>query len=123
MTKSKYLGLFPAIFHFKNGDYEHYVVPYKIKKNIVYYCDPACGYAEDNLEAFNQKWTGIVFLVHPTSNFEKGADTKGFFSRFLVLLRPYRKYIFETFCMFFSPYIVKGKENSRSAVSGAEARL
>lgn len=88
---------FPAIFHFKNGDYEHYVVPYKIKKNIVYYCDPACGYAEDNLEAFNQKWTGIVFLVHPTSNFEKGADTKGFFSRFLVLLRPYRKYIFETF--------------------------
>lgn len=88
---------FPAIFHFKNGDYEHYVVPYKVKKNVVYYCDPAKGYASDIVEEFNKKWSGIVFITHPTSNFEKGNESKGFFSRFLVLLRPYRKYIVETF--------------------------
>ena len=88
---------FPAIFHFKNGDYEHYVVPYKVKKNIVFYCDPARGYGSETVEEFNKKWSGIVFITYPSSNFEKGNESKGFFSRFLVLLRPYRKYIVETF--------------------------
>ena len=88
---------FPAIFHFKNGDFEHYVVPYKVKKGIIYYCDPAKGKVSESLEEFNKKWSRIVFLLHPTSNFEKGSDIKGFFSRFLVLLKPYKKYILEAF--------------------------
>lgn len=88
---------FPAIFHLKCENYEHYVVPYKIKKNIIYYCDPAKGNGSESLEEFNKKWSGIAFLMHPTSNFEKGEETKGFFTRFLVLLKPYKKYLIETF--------------------------
>lgn len=88
---------FPAIFHIKTENQEHYVVPYKIKKGRIYYNDPAKGLTSDLLVEFNKKWSGIAFLLHPTSNFEKGSDKKGFFSRFLFLLRPYRKYILETF--------------------------
>ncbi len=88
---------FPAILHIKTEVQEHYVVPYKIKKGIIYYNDPAIGLTSEPLSQFNQRWSGIAFLLHPTSNFEKGSETKGFFSRFLVLLKPYRKYIIETF--------------------------
>jgi ATP-binding cassette subfamily B protein len=87
----------PAIFHFKMETYEHYVVPYKVTKDKVYYCDPSVGITSDSIEEFNQKWTGIAFLMHPTSEFEEGSDKKGFFSRFLVLLKPYKKYIIESF--------------------------
>ncbi len=87
----------PSIVHFKTESQEHYVVPYKIKKGIICYSDPAIGLTSETITDFNSKWTGIAFLLYPTSNFEKGSDTKGFFSRFLVLLKPYKKYIFETF--------------------------
>lgn len=88
---------FPAIIHFKVENYEHYVVPYKIHKGIIFYCDPAKGKVSEPVEEFNKKWSGIAFLVHPTSNFEKGTEAKGFFSRFLVLLRPYKRFLAETF--------------------------
>lgn len=88
---------FPAIFHIKTKEQEHYVVPYKIKNGMIFYSDPATGLTFEKIETFNQKWTGIAFLLHPTSSFEKGLETKGFFSRFLVLLRPYKKYIALTF--------------------------
>ena len=88
---------FPAIIHFKVENYEHYVVPYRIHKGIIFYCDPAKGNVSEPVEEFNKKWSGIAFLVHPTSNFEKGTEVKGFFSRFLVLLRPYKRFLAETF--------------------------
>lgn len=88
---------FPAIFHIKTEEQEHYIVPYKIKKGRIFYNDPAVGLTSDKIETFIPKWSGVAFLLHPTSNFEKGSDTKGFFSRFLILLRPYRKYIAVTF--------------------------
>lgn len=88
---------FPFIVQFKKDNYEHYVVPYKVKKGKIYYCDPAKGYASESLEDFYNKWSGISFLMHPTINFEKGSDSKRIFSRFLVLLRPFKKYLIETF--------------------------
>lgn len=88
---------FPFIVQFKSDEYEHYVVPYKVSKGRVYYCDPAKGYACTSLKEFNDKWSGIAFLMHPTSNFEKGSDSQKHFSRYLGLLNPYRKYLIETF--------------------------
>ena len=87
----------PSIFHLKYDNIEHYVVPYKIKKNIIYYSDPLIGLTSEELDSFLQKWSGIVFLMLPTTEFEKGSDKKGIFLRFLILLRSYRKYIFEAF--------------------------
>ncbi|MCR4736282.1 MAG: hypothetical protein K5829_14900 [Treponema sp.] len=72
-------------------------MPYKVRKDKIFYSDPAFGLTSEKLEEFNQKWTGIGFLLHPTTKFEKGSDRKGIFSRFLVLLRPYHRYIIETF--------------------------
>jgi len=88
---------FPAIFQFKYDSTEHYIVPYGIKKDRVYYSDPEVGLTSDTIENFNTKWSGIAFLLHPTSEFEKGSDTRNVFSRFLVLLRPYRRYVAEAF--------------------------
>lgn len=88
---------FPFIIQFKCEDYEHYVVPYKVKNGNIYYCDPAKGYVTETLEEFYSKWTGVAFLMHPTSDFEKGSDSKGLFSRFIILLKPYKKYLIETF--------------------------
>lgn len=88
---------FPFIVQFKCENYEHYVVPYGVKKGFVYYCDPAKGDTKCSIEEFNNKWSGIAFLIHPTSRFEKGKESKGVFSRFFILLKPYKKYLIETF--------------------------
>ncbi len=88
---------FPAILHLKWDGHEHYVVLHKIKKKKVYINDPALGLTSEPLESFLKKWSGITFLLFPNSNFEKGSDKKGFFTRFLSLLNPYKKYIVETF--------------------------
>ncbi len=86
----------PAICHFAWKNQEHYVVIYRISKRQVWYHDPAVGLTTDTIESFLSKWSGVVFLVHPNSYFEKGNARQGVFSRFLVLLKPYKKYLVET---------------------------
>lgn len=87
----------PAILHLKWAGHEHYVVIYKIKKNVAYINDPTIGLTTESLDSLLKKWSGITFILFPTSKFEKGSDKEGFFSRFLILLRPYKRYIIETF--------------------------
>ena len=87
----------PAILHLKWDGHEHYVAVYKIKKNVAYINDPTIGLTTEPLDSLLAKWSGITFILFPTSKFEKGSDKEGFFSRFLVLLKPYKKYIIETF--------------------------
>lgn len=87
----------PAILHLKWDGHEHYVVIYKIKKNVAYINDPTIGLTTESLDSLLKKWSGITFILFPTSKFEKGSDKEGFFSRFLILLRPYKRYIIETF--------------------------
>ena len=87
----------PAILHLKWDGHEHYVAVYKIKKNVAYINDPAIGLTKEPLDSLLKKWSGITFILFPITNFEKGSDKEGFFSRFLILLKPYKKYIIETF--------------------------
>lgn len=87
----------PAIFHLKWDGHEHYVVVYKIKKNKIYINDPAIGLTKEKFDDFIKKWSGVVFLLHPNLNFEKGSDKQEIFLRFISLLKPYKKYIVETF--------------------------
>ena len=82
----------PAILHLKWDGHEHYVAVYKIKKNVAYINDPTIGLTTEPLDSLLAKWSGITFILFPTSKFEKGSDKEGFFSRFLVLLKPYKKY-------------------------------
>ena len=84
--------IFPAIFHIKT-EIEHYVVVYKIKKNKVYISDPAIGLIKEDLKSFLEKWSGVFFIVSPTSSFEKTNDEQGLLFRFFSLLKPHKKLV------------------------------
>ena len=84
--------IFPAIFHIKT-EIEHYVVVYKIKKNKVYISDPAIGLIKEDLKSFLEKWSGVFFLISPTSSFEKTNDEQGLLFRFFSLLKPHKKLV------------------------------
>lgn len=84
----------PAIFHI-NEHAEHYVVVYKIRKSKVCISDPAFGLRKVKMQDFISWWSGVFFILFPTSDFEKGNDNKGFFTRFYSLLKPHKKLVFE----------------------------
>ena len=84
--------IFPAIFHIKT-EIEHYVVVYKIKKNKVFISDPAIGLVKEDLKSFLEKWSGVFFIVSPTSSFEKTNDEQGLLFRFFSLLKPHKKLV------------------------------
>lgn len=78
----------PAIAHVVvDGGLLHYVVIYKIKKSKIYIADPAKGLITYSLDEFCQLWTGILVLVTPGQNFQKGNKSQGTFFRFLSLLK------------------------------------
>ncbi|WP_430477256.1 peptidase domain-containing ABC transporter [Bacillus cereus] len=78
----------PAIAHIvgSNG-FLHYVIIYKVKDNKIYIADPEKGLITYLLGEFCQMWTGILVLLSPGQNFQKGKETQGTFSRFLSLLK------------------------------------
>ncbi len=78
----------PAIAHVvMGGGLLHYVVIYKIKNNKIYIADPEKGFVTYLLEEFGQIWTGILVLMTPTENFQKGKALQSTLSRFLFLLK------------------------------------
>lgn len=79
----------PAIFHL-NRESEHYVVVYKIKNKHIYVSDPAIGLRKLNTDEFIQSWSGIFFILFPTSQFEKGNMESSLISRFFSLLKPHK---------------------------------
>ncbi|MFK4317266.1 MULTISPECIES: peptidase domain-containing ABC transporter [unclassified Bacillus (in: firmicutes)] len=78
----------PTIAHVVvNGGLLHYVVIHKIKDNKIYIADPEKGLITYLLEEFCQMWTGILVLMTPGHEFQKGKESQGTFSRFLLLLK------------------------------------
>lgn len=86
----------PAILHLKWDGHEHYVVLYKIKNNKAYINDLGMGRATENLESLLKNDQELHFCYFQQVVLKKEMIKK-FFSRFLVLLKPYKKYIIETF--------------------------
>jgi ATP-binding cassette, subfamily C, bacteriocin exporter len=84
----------PAIFHLHRKA-EHYVVVYKIKKNFIYVSDPAIGLCKFAKADFLSDWSGVFFIVHPDSSFEKGSDDESLLFRFLILLKPHKKLVIQ----------------------------
>ena len=94
---------FPCIIHWNKN---HYVVLYKIKKDIIYISDPAHGLITFTKEEFIQHWIGnnadenteegIALLVEPTPKFyqeEFEEDEKFGFSFIFKYLYKYKKFI------------------------------
>jgi len=78
----------PAIAHIVvNGGLLHYVVIHQVKKNKIYIADPEKGLMTYMLDEFCQIWTGILVLMNPSKNFQKGNESQNTFSRFLFLLK------------------------------------
>ncbi len=86
---------FPAIFHIKEN-LDHYVVVYKVTKKYVFLSDPAIGLRKVAKEDFFNWWTGVFFILFPSSEFEKGNECKGLLTRFISLLKPHKKLVIET---------------------------
>ena len=88
----------PAIAHvIKNGKLLHYVVIYGIKKDRVQIMDPGPGTLEwRKIDEFNKEWTGILVLLMPKDDFEKGNRKISMLARFRFLLKPHKKAIAES---------------------------
>ena len=86
----------PAIFHI-NEHAEHYVVVYKVSKKFIFVSAPAFGLRKIKLSDFFNWWSGVFFILFPTSEFEKGNEEKGLLFRFFTLLKPHKKLVFEVF--------------------------
>ncbi|MEE1212619.1 MAG: peptidase domain-containing ABC transporter [Treponema sp.] len=84
----------PAIFHIKQK-FDHYVVVYKVSKKYVYISDPGEGLRKVNRSEFFSWWTGVFFILFPTSDFEKGNENRGLLFRFVYLLKPYKLLVSE----------------------------
>jgi len=94
----------PCIAHvIADGALMHYVVIHKITEKQIIIVDPAKGIVKLTPDAFFGKmhdaneppeyqWTGILILVTPNANFQKGTENKGIFQRFFHLLIP-QKYL------------------------------
>lgn len=88
----------PAIAHvIKKGKLLHYVVIYGVRKDKIQIMDPGTGdLVWRKLDDFNAEWTGVLVLLMPKDDFEKGDRKVSMFRRFLFLIRPHRKAVAES---------------------------
>jgi ATP-binding cassette subfamily B protein len=84
----------PAIAHWEGY---HFVVLYEAKPDRVVVADPAIGLRRFTREEFSQGWTGHLIELTPTPKLEGVVESKTTLGRFLPLLKPYRKLLFEIF--------------------------
>ncbi|WP_270943261.1 peptidase domain-containing ABC transporter [Romboutsia lituseburensis] len=75
----------------------HYVVIHKINKKEILIADPAHGIVKYKTKDFFEIWTGVLFVMVPTSKFQTGNEMKNVFSRFFSLLKPQKKLLVNIF--------------------------
>ncbi|MBO4863982.1 MAG: peptidase domain-containing ABC transporter [Eubacterium sp.] len=88
----------PAIAHVVTREgLLHYVVIHKIKKNKVIIADPAKGIIKCSPEDFFKFWTGVLIILVPTTQFEKGNKNQSVILRFIKLLAPQKRLLLNVF--------------------------
>ena len=88
----------PAIAHIViDNTMLHYVVIHKISKKEIIVADPAKGIVKYKPSDFFNIWTGILIILTPTSDFKKGNEVKGVFTRFFDLLKPQKGLLINIF--------------------------
>ncbi len=85
----------PAIFHMvQDAGLQHFVVVYRIRRNHVFYMDPARGkIVRQSSNAFKKAWTGVLMLLLPEANFRRENQHTPVFKRFRKLIDPHRTMI------------------------------
>lgn len=84
----------PAIAHWEGY---HYIVLYEARPDRVVVADPAIGLRRLSREEFEKSWTGYLLLFEPTPKLEEIEESNTTYGRFLPLLKPHRKLLFEIF--------------------------
>lgn len=89
------LSSYPLIAHvILNNGYGHYIVIYKIKKDILYIMDPAKGKIKMPKDEFLNIWTNIVIIFHPTQKVIKMTKPKNVFLVFFSYISRFKsKYL------------------------------
>jgi ATP-binding cassette subfamily B protein len=89
----------PAIAHVvpPNAD-AHYIVLYKSGSSHLSVMDPSEGkLLRINMEIFKRQWTGVLLLLTPGEQFEKGNRQVSVQMRFWMLFRPHRYILIQAF--------------------------
>lgn len=88
----------PAIAHVViDNTMLHYVVIHKISEKEIIVADPAKGIVKYKPIEFFNIWTGVLIILTPTSDFKKGDEVKGVFTRFFDLLKPQKGLLINIF--------------------------
>ncbi|MFR6019244.1 MAG: peptidase domain-containing ABC transporter [Paraclostridium sordellii] len=88
----------PAIAHVViDNTMLHYIVIHKISEKEIIVADPAKGIVKYKPIDFFNIWTGILIILTPTSDFKKGNESKGVFTRFFDLLKPQKGLLINIF--------------------------
>ena len=82
----------PAIAHvIVNKQLHHYVVIYKVTPSHITIMDPAVGkFQKKTLKAFAEEWTGVLVIMQPNTDFQKGSSKVSVYKRFWFLLKPHK---------------------------------
>ncbi len=80
----------PAVAHLvqENG-LHHFVVVFKVTEKYVEVADPARGLEKRPREQFVKEWSGVLVLLTPHLEFQKGDKRDSTMQRFLRLVKPY----------------------------------
>lgn len=88
----------PAIAHVViENTMLHYVVIHKVSEKEIIVADPAKGIVKYSPSEFFNIWTGILLIMTPTTQFKKGNEVKGVFTRFFDLLKPQKGLLINIF--------------------------
>ncbi|MBD1434419.1 peptidase domain-containing ABC transporter [Sphingobacterium sp. DN00404] len=87
----------PAIAHVViKEQLQHYVVVYKVDKNLITVMDPAIGKMEKHTaEEFAKIWTGVLILLEPNEYFEQRNEKTSIYQRFWHLLKPHKSIVIQ----------------------------
>ena len=84
----------PAVAHWEGF---HYIVLYEARPDRVVVADPGIGLRRLTREEFEKGWTGYLLLLTPTAKLEGVEESKTTIGRYLPLIKPYWKLLFEIF--------------------------
>lgn len=89
----------PAIAHvIVREKLHHYVVIYEVTKTFIKVMDPGSGKLEKRThEDFKKEWTGVLVILLPSEDFQKGNEKVSVFKRFWFLLKPHTSVLVQAF--------------------------
>ncbi|MCM1983955.1 ABC transporter transmembrane domain-containing protein [Lyngbya confervoides] len=84
----------PAIAHWQGN---HYIVVFKVQKNVIYVSDPAIGRRKLSPAKFNEGWSGYTLLVEPTAALHNAEEESRSLRRYIDLVATHRWIFLEIF--------------------------